>query len=635
MAELVAFREDRLGFRFKLAERAMLGRSSDCDLILFDRSASRRHAEIAKSGETYYIEDLNSTNGTLVNDLPITEKLPLKPFDCVKIGQEIYIFEPYLEVITGPAPAALILNSVNESQHHILSLQAAEAAGAVTSAQAAQLAELSLSLCQAPPEDVCKAFLDFLERRLGATSVSMLWPGETPPLNQISYLSFPEDKRLLLSHVPYRSVTELGQALLWPHIITELFFTSGNRKIEFLDHPCLIAPLYSGEEGQMGLLYLENSNRVLEQSDLILFTAAALTVSPFIKNSILRRALDDGRRMAATEPISNLIGRDHQIKVIFSTASHLSQGDKPIFITGEIGTGKTSLAKHIPQQSPKRNGRFMEVTLSGLSQAQIELTLFGQEGADENYVGVMSLAENGTVFLRHVEHLPLSTQRGILMAIEEGLIYPMGSRRSRLVSIRFIASSQANLQEMVENGAFREDLFARLTGVNLALPPLRETKNDIEGLAAHYCGKTAKFLGLPFHGLDQSVIECLRAYPWPGNITELKTECQTMASFCRNGHVVMDCLPVHIRLAPDVFNHGDDVTGDTLLGEAERCYIFKALSVSNGDTETAASILGVPPEIIIRKIRGYGLDPLDFQFQYSGPMLSRVPGQTNLPGDVD
>jgi DNA-binding NtrC family response regulator len=219
------------------------------------------------------------------------------------------------------------------------------------------------------------------------------------------------------------------------------------------------------------------------------------------------------------------------------------------------------------------------------------------------------------------------------MAIEEGLIYALGSRHSRLVSIRFITTSQANLQEKVENGTFREDLYFRLTGINLALPPLRDTRNDIESLAVHYCSKTAKFLGLPFQGLDQSVVECLRAYPWPGNIKELMTECQTMASFSRNGHVVMDCLPVHIRLAGDVFNHGDNIYGDTLLGEAERCYIIKSLSVCNGDTEAASNILGLSPEDMIKKTRSYGLDPLDFQVQYTGPTLSRIPGQTNIPNE--
>jgi DNA-binding NtrC family response regulator len=257
--------------------------------------------------------------------------------------------------------------------------------------------------------------------------------------------------------------------------------------------------------------------------------------------------------------------------------------------------------------------------------------LFGQEGGPENVVGLMTLSNNGTIFLRHIENIPLATQKSILMILEEGLLYPLGTRHSRQVSVRFITSSQANLQEMVENGTFREDLYARLTSINLALPPLRDTRDDIEGLVTHYCSKGAKFLGVPFSGLDHSVVESLRAYPWPGNITELKSECQAMVHFARNGHVVLDSLPVHLRLAPDVFNHGDNVTSDTLLGEAERCYIIKALASSNGDIETSAGILGLHPEVLIKKIRAFGLDPLDYQAQNPRPMLGMIPGQTNLP----
>ena len=129
------------------------------------------------------------------------------------------------------------------------------------------------------------------------------------------------------------------------------------------------------------------------------------------------------------------------------------------------------------------------------------------------------------------------------------------------------------------------------------------------------------------------MVECLRAYPWPGNITELKSECMAMAQFSRDGHVVMDCLPIHLRLAPDVFNHGEQITSDTLLGEAERIFIFKALSSQGGDVEKVASVLGLSAEEVIKRCRALGLDTMDFQPQ-AGLAGPRVPGQTNLP-EVD
>ncbi|MDR2455590.1 MAG: sigma 54-interacting transcriptional regulator [Deltaproteobacteria bacterium] len=634
MAELVAFREDRLGFRFPLPDKALLGRASNCDLILFDRSASRRHAEIAKIEDDFLIEDLNSTNGTLVNDLPITGQVRLNPYDCIKIGQEIYIFEPYLDVITGPAPAALILNAVNESQQNLVTRAAQEAAKSLSAEQAQSVSSLNFELCQTPPSQVTRAVTRFLEESLGATAVSIIWPGGAGPLGQTSLHAFPDDKRLLLSQVPYRLVTDLGQALVWPHIITELFFNSGHRNIDHIEQPCLLAPLYGGEEGRLGLIYVENSNRLLTEADLNLLAAMAQMISPFLRiaASPEQQQVAGEPNEAAIEALSNLMSRDHQIKVIFSTASQLAQGTRPIYITGEVGTGKTSLAKYIHQQSGTRGGRFVEMTLTGLSQAQVELMLFGQESGPDNALGLMALADNGTLFLRHIEYLPLTTQKSLLMAIEQGLLYPLGARHSRTVTVRLVTSSSANLWEMVESGAFREDLYARLTAINLALPPLRDTRNDIEGLAALFIGQTAKFLGLKFQSIDQSVVECLRAYPWPGNITELKSACATMAQFSRDGHVVMDCLPIHLRLAPDVFGHGEQVTLDTLLGEAERCFVFKTLSCQKGDIEKVAPILGISPEEVIKKCRALGLDTMDFQPQASMTQ-PRTPGRTNLPDD--
>ncbi|MDR1545976.1 MAG: sigma 54-interacting transcriptional regulator [Deltaproteobacteria bacterium] len=634
MAELVAFREDRLGFRFPLPERALLGRSADCDLILFDRSASRRHAEITCVDGEHYIEDLDSTNGTLVNDLPITARTQLKPYDCLKIGQEIYIFEPYLDVIVGSAPAALILNAVNESQQNTVSLLVQDSAAQLSQAQIVQLASFSQALCFSPPEGVLSALVQFFVERLGATSVAALWPSGSKGLKQMSLLSHPHDKRLLLSNVPFRRVTELGQSLIWPHIITELDFTAGNRIIDHLDQPCLLAPLFA-QEGRAGLLYVENSNRPLTEADLSLMSAIALIVSPYIKSMLLLAALDDDRRLRVDEEgfRANLIGRDNQIKVIYSTAAHLAQSDAPIFLTGEVGTGKTSLARHIHQQSPKRNERFVEVTLSGQSAAQMDQILFGQESGTETVLGLLALADKGTVFLRHIEHMSLNTQRAILMALEEGLIYPLGSTQPRSISTRFVTSSSANLEELVDQGLFREDLYARLTKLNLALPPLRETRNDIEGLMTYYLAKEARHLGLRFRGLDQSSAECLRAYPWPGNLNELKNLAASLAQFSHGGQVVVDSLPVHIRLAPEVFNH-EEVPSDSLLAEAERRFASKALAAHAGDVEGACAALGLPPDEFIKKIRHYGLDPLDFQ-ESVAPALTMTPGNTSLPDDED
>ncbi|MDR2199153.1 MAG: sigma 54-interacting transcriptional regulator [Deltaproteobacteria bacterium] len=634
MSELVAFREDRLGFRFQLHEKAVLGRSSECDLILFDRSASRRHAEIVKIGDFYFISDLDSTNGTLVNDVPVAPRTKLKSHDCVKIGQEIFIFDPMLDVVTGPAPAALILNSVTETQRNILSRPGSDAAASITADQASLLTSLNHVLLTVPESEITPTFVNFLVEHMGATSVSLLWPGSSVGLRQISFVTYPDDKRLLISQAPYNRVTSLGEALLWPRIVTELDFNGGNRHVVQLDQPCVMAPLYNRDNPVLGLLYLENGNRTLEEGDLNFLAALGQLVSPFILLLVNSRDQEHNWRPPDEEldSVADVSSRDHQVRIVYSTASHLAQNHEPIFITGEPGTNKTSLAHHIHSQSAQKKGRFVNVTLSDLPPAQMDRILFGQESAaDGNQVGLLGLADNGTIFLRHIEYLTKNAQASILMALEEGLIYPIGSRHARNVAVRFISSSSANLPEYVENGMFREDLYARLTKINLSLPPLREMRYDIESLAADYAARASRNLGIPFIGIDSSAMECLKAYPWPGNLSELRSEAAILANFSRSGHVVMDSLPVHLRLSPDVFKHGD-LPPDSLLAEAERLYLIKALSCHQGDVEAASEVLGLTPEDFIIKSRAYGIDPMDFQGETlaEGP---RGPAQTSIPQD--
>ncbi|MDR2404867.1 MAG: sigma 54-interacting transcriptional regulator [Deltaproteobacteria bacterium] len=636
MSELVAFREDRLGFRFQLHDKAVLGRSSDCDLILFDRIASRRHAEITKIGDYYFIADLDSTNGTLVNDVPVNIQTKLKPFDCIKIGQEIFIFDPMLDLVTGPAPAALILNSVTEAQQNILARSGSDAAASINTDQASLLTALNHVLLTVGESEIMPTFVNFLVEHLGATSISMLWPGASTGLRQISYVSYPEDKRLLISQVPYHRVTSLGEALLWPRIVTELDFNSGSRHVAQIDQSCIMAPLYNRDNPSLGLLYMENGNRALEESDLNFLAALGQLISPFLYILINSSSQEDDRQVKgeSNEPVHDITSRDQQVRIVFSTASHMAQNHEPIFITGEPGTNKTSLALHIHHQSAQKNGRFIKVTLSDLPPAQMDRILFGQESsADGNQVGLLGLADNGTIFLRHIEYLTKNAQRSVLMALEEGLIYPIGGRHARNVAVRFISSSSANLSEYVENGIFREDLYARLTKINLSLPPLREMRYDIESLATEYVAKASRNLGIPFIGIDSSAMECLRAYPWPGNISELKAEAAILANFSRCGHIVMDILPVHLRLAPDVFKYGE-VPIDSLMAEAERFCLTKALSTHHGDLEAAAEVLGLSPETFIQKSRTYGIDPMDYQGE-SMAVGPRGPGQTSLPSDID
>ena len=632
MAQIFAFREDRLGFHFELGEKAVLGRAPECDLIIFDRSASRHHAEIFKVDDKYYVADLGSTNGTLVNEESIALQTRLEPYDSIKIGQELFIFEPGLSVVVGPAPSALIIESLAEQVTKLVTAPAAEAAAAVDPADLPALMTLShrLAACLGG-EETETLILKYLQERFGQTFMSILWPSRPPARRLISLLTSDDDRRLLLSHNPFIRATRDREVILWPSSITELSFHDGKRDVVQAGHPSLAGPLY-GPDGTTGLMYLENHHQTFTTNDLRTFAALLGLISPALS------ALADNHIHLAKPDYSQgqemvLASNDNKVKAVFSTAAQAAESKKSILLSGETGTGKSALVSYIHNASPRKSGRLVTVNLSTMPPADIEANLFGQApapGGDPGRTGLLELADSGTLFLKHVEYLPPAVQKLLLMVIEEGIFFSLGGQRPQAVDLRVISSTSVDLWSRVEAGYFREDLYVRLNNLNISLPPLRDIKVDLENQLAHFMGQAARDLGLTLTGVDPGAVECLRAYSWPGNLVELKNEAALMVLFSRNGRVALEDLPVHLRLAPDSFASDDiDLVAPTVR-EAERHQLIAAMSRCGGELEAVAELLNQRPEIVILKMRALGLDPIDYQ----GPIQTNVPkgpGRTSVP----
>ena len=632
MAQIFAFREDRLGFHFELGDKAVLGRAPECDLIIFDRSASRHHAEIFKVDDKYYIADLGSTNGTLVNEEPIALQTRLEPYDSIKIGQEIFIFEPGLSVVVGPAPSALIIEALSESVTKLVTLPAATAAAGVDPADMPNLMTLAHELAaNLGSEAVGTLIARYLKERFGQTFMSILWPSRPPARRLMSLLTSHEDRRLLLSHNPFIRATRDREVILWPSSIMELSFNEGKRNVVQADQPSLVGPLY-GSDGSTGLMYLENQNEPFTDRDLRTFAALSALISPAV-SALADKHLRSERAEQSSTTDMLLASYDNKVKAVFSTAAQAAEGKRSILISGETGTGKSALASYIHNASPRKSGALITVNLSTMPAADIESRLFGQTGVaggDPGQTGLLELADGGTLFLRHVEYLPPSVQKLLLMVIEEGIFFNLGGRRPQAVDLRVISSTSIDLWSRVEAGYFREDLFVRLNHLNISMPPLREIKGDLENYLNHFMGQAARDMGLTFTGADPGAVECLRAYSWPGNIVELKKESALLVLFSRNGRVALEDLPAHLRLAPDSFLTDEIETIPSLVREAERHQLVGAMSRCEGDLERVAELLGQRPEIVILKMRALGLDPIDYQ----GPIQTNMPkgpGQTSVP----
>jgi DNA-binding NtrC family response regulator len=301
------------------------------------------------------------------------------------------------------------------------------------------------------------------------------------------------------------------------------------------------------------------------------------------------------REEEALERGSDFVGQNPQTKALLGTASQISQTDTRLLLNGEVGTGKEVLARRVHFQSHRRRGPFVSINCSAYASGLIERALFGVDGGEheEETPGLLEQADGGTLFIRHVDHLSLTAQFELLRAIEEGVMYRLGSSIPRPINFRTIASTTNDLWGMVKAGEFREDLCQRLSEMVLTLPPLREVRDDIGGLARHFLSMAARQMGVPMPELDPAAEDCLLSYPWPGNVSELKNMMDRLVIFAAGERIVLDDLSPDIRYAPGAFRSYNGEPESDTMAEVERILIRRALARSNGDFSIAADILSI------------------------------------------
>lgn len=612
MPVLFAFREDRFGFRFEVGERAVLGRSPECELILFDQATSRYHAEISKSDEGYFLNDLGSTNGTFHNEAPVNEPVLLKKNDEIKVGQEIFLFDPDLDVAVGREGVVLIAGEVEADPEGLVTHSAKPDMASLNRVNLAPLFKVAMAMAKRPQfSRSLKQAAYAVGKLLGATRMALLWPESAAAERLTAILVRPVGQRGILPRPLVDLVLGEGRAVLWPFILTELTFNKGERTLMDAPGPAMAVPLDTQSHSR-GLLYIESRTRTYTEKDLNFMTALADLISSALLSAHLIGQIDHRltREEEELRSGSDFIGEDKTIKTLLATAAQVALTDARILITGEMGTGKEVLAKRIHALSPRRRASFIFINCAALPQGRIESALFGQEAgtlAEEGTAGLLEEADGGMVFFQNVDHLPLSVQVDLLRTIEEGVIYRVGSSRPRPINFRVVSSSNVDLGPLVENEEFREDLFHRLSEVTLDMPPLREIKDDIIVLTRHFLAQAARERGIPVPQLDPGAAECLRAYPWPGNVSELENLVKTLVMFSTGDKIFLDDLPQEIRLFGEAFQTAEGERAPDSLIEVEKTLIRRALARTRGDAERAAQILGLNPTELEQQITRYDI----------------------------
>ena len=328
------------------------------------------------------------------------------------------------------------------------------------------------------------------------------------------------------------------------------------------------------------------------------------------------KRLKDRLEILTVQHSSSIIAESQAMKKLLGLAAKVAGTDATVLILGESGTGKGMIASLIHQLSPRKEKPFLEINCAAIPEGLLESELFGYEkgaftGAVKAKQGLFEAANGGTIFLDEIGDLPLSLQAKLLRVLEDNTFHRVGGLKKIEVDVRVVAATNHNLEEMVKEGRFREDLFWRLNVVQVAVSPLRKRKDDIIPLANYFLEKYVSKHGKKITGFSREAMEMLLSYHFPGNVRELENIVERAVILSEEDLITSDDLPISVKNGqdgepmPDSFQ---ELTLPEAVALLEKKRIEKALEEANGVKLRAASLLGISERVLRYKIDKYGLD---------------------------
>jgi DNA-binding NtrC family response regulator len=356
------------------------------------------------------------------------------------------------------------------------------------------------------------------------------------------------------------------------------------------------------------------------------------------------------KSLSYSAPVFNLpsgnefVGQSNEMKKIFSVIDRLARVETAVLIRGESGTGKELVAQSLHYNGPRKDNRFVAVNCSAIPETLMESEFFGHEkgaftGADSRKIGKFQYAEGGTLFLDEIGEIPASMQVKLLRVLQEKKFTPVGSNREIEMNVRIVAATNRNLETMIKDGSFREDLFYRLNVLPVQLPPLRERKNDIEALAKYFIDKFNQRYKKQVKSLSEDALAALKAHRWPGNIRELENVMEHAFVLETTDLITLPSLPDKIRGADQLTATGEKgvakiglsegaipMEGDTLSfkmniqkfdfqaskEEFEKQFLISALRAFKGKINQTALHANIPKKTLLRKLEKYGITAKDY-----------------------
>ncbi len=418
-------------------------------------------------------------------------------------------------------------------------------------------------------------------------------------------------------------VLERGEPALVPTIGDEPLFldrTGARKNLDRSKIAFLCAPItHRGETlGTLSVdrvygqeFSLEDDMRILQIVAMMIGQAVRQRRDQVEEVDSLKR---ENRRIAAQQRArtnTSLIGGSSGMQAVIEMVHQVAPSEATVLIRGESGTGKELIAQAIHAESPRKDGPFIAVNCGSIPEQLVESELFGHirgafTGAQSNRVGRFEAANGGTLFLDEIGELSLSSQVKLLRALQSRVIDRVGESRGRPIDVRVVAATNADLERLIQEGRFRDDLYYRLNVFPVYLPPLRERKADITQLADHFLTRYAKEHNRDVRRVSTPAIELMTAYHWPGNVRELENCIARAVLLSTDGVIREHHLPPTLQTGK---SSGTTKTGSLhdVMMAYERELLLEAMKNAGGNQSQAARALGTTPRILGYRLRRHGL----------------------------
>lgn len=657
-------------FRLVVGRRVTIGRSPTNSIVVRSEQVSRYHAEIFHANGQWVIRDLESRNGTAVDGVRLVSDHPLESGHVIMLGKSTLTYFDQLpsqfgveESPTMAQPqataAGLELDEAEPSADSLLGEWEADPpqivhrkqetellhrdhpadAGSSIGRQAWQLCRLAFTLAsQTTFAAAARLALDGLFENT-QVSAGAIWlvrssdKGQTPELDLVASRSDQQQTYRRISNYLARTVTDSGEAILAQDIADDSNIGLRDSKGEILAQSVICAPLRvtpnsgAGPVQVRGLihLYTTEADQVLSAQDLDFTLAVADNLSLSYKSlsrqqkmseviSVTRREVTQLRERLGTE--SEIVGSGPAMQLVHQQVAQVAPTNATVLVRGESGVGKELVARAIHFGSQRNKGPFICMNCAALSESLLESELFGHEkgaftGATEKKLGKFETADGGTLMLDEIGEMSATVQAKFLRVLEGHPFERVGGSKPIKVNVRVIAATNRDLEQAVQQGTFRKDLYFRLKVVEIDVPALRKRREDVAEIAEYFLHKFCTELGKRNKRFTKAAMERMTHYRWPGNVRELKNVIERAVVLSTRDTIDIDELALSNLRSASETNLEIETDGpcETIsLDELERRHILNVLNHTQWNKSKTATILGVERSTLDRKIKRFDLE---------------------------